>query len=172
MGLQFGFGLKRARQEAKEQLSGIISRLEHLEATPPPTLTSQQIKATLDAIREGLNGRLEAVDARMDSLGSAVEDVALRLKGTNFAVSEGIERTDRAERRIHATIKRARKELKARGLEDPGLEAEGYELRLVDGERGADGEVPAVPESVEPASEEASSIKGVSAQTLARVRGF
>jgi len=172
MGLTFGRGRERAREEAEQAFSHIYHRLDSLEIAPPPTLTSQQIKATLDAIREGLNARLEAVDARMDGLGSDVQDVELRLKATNFAVSEGIERTDRAERRIHATIKRARKELKARGMEDPGLEAEDYELRIIDGTGSEGGKLPEVQPGVDGPSEAASSIRGVPAETLRRVRGF
>ncbi len=169
----FRLGLKkRARVGVEWELPGIIARLDRLETAPPPSLTPQQIEATLSAIREGLSSTFEAADARFDGLESAVEEVTVRLKATNFAVSEGIERTDRAERRIHATIKRARKEFKARGYEDPGLEEEAYQLRLVDGDRGADGELPTVPESVGEGAEVPSSIKGVPAETLRRVRGY
>jgi hypothetical protein len=45
----------------------------------------------------------------------------------------------RKENRIRATVRRAREELENRGFEDPGLEAEAAELRLVDGGGGPPG---------------------------------
>ncbi len=89
-----------------------------------------------------------------------------------FAVSDGIERTDRAERRVRNAIQRARKELGKLGYEDPGLEAEAGELRIVDGEGGGDGGVPAVSEEVAAVDAAPSSIRGVPAETLRRRWGI
>ena len=110
-----------------------------------------------------------------DDLRQLADDVARldhEFKDVLQAVAEGIERTERAERRIQQTVKRARKELKERDLEDPGLEAEHHQLRLSDGDRGAGDGLRALPANVEPAAEEASSIKGVSVAVLQRARGF
>ncbi len=167
-----GRGSRRARREFEKALLSICNRLEALETLPPPTLTPQQIQATLEAIRAGLDERLGGVETRFDALGSDIEDQAERIKLLTFGVEEGIQRTKRAEMRIHATVKRARKELAEHGYESPGLEVEAAELRLVDGEGSIESEVRALPAGVEPPVDEASSIKGVPAETLRRVRGF
>ena len=153
----FGFGAGEARnaiERGLEQLSSILARLDALESAPRLPLHS------------------ELIDPRLDALETGFDRITSDFKATNFAVAEGIERTDRSERRIHATIKRARAELKKRGYEDPGLEAEAYELHAIDGGGGADGGVPEVPEDVASAPSEASSIPGVPASTLARIRSF
>ncbi|MEE8139189.1 MAG: hypothetical protein V3T81_10035, partial [Thermoanaerobaculia bacterium] len=106
-------------------------------------------------------------DLQLLALSKAGAATDQRLKDVTFAVAEGIERVDRAERRIHATIKRARKELAESGFESPGLESEAAELQLVDGKGSDPVEVSTVPEAVE-----SSSIKGVPAETLRRVRGW
>ncbi len=149
----FGFGAGKAHQRLDgvfEQLAGILARLDALESAPRLPLHAELTEPRLEALETGFDRLLSD------------------FKATNFAVSEGIERTDRSERRIHATIKRARKELGKLGYEDPGLEAEAHELRLIDGDGGADGGVPAVPAEVAAVEQPASSIKGVSAETLRR----
>jgi len=163
---------KRARRELEKALLSICDRLEHLESSPPPQFTSQQYKALLETIGLRLDERLGGVETRFDALESDIEKQDHKIQHLTFGVEEGIQRTDRAERRIHATIKRARKELADHGYESPGLEVEATELHLVDGGGGPSGTVPAMPEGVEPLHEEASSIKGVSAEKLRRVRGW
>ncbi len=174
-----GRGPRRARLELEKALLAICDRLERLETVPPPSHTPQQIQATLELMRGGLDERLGVVDARMDGLESNIADAERRLaesesriKTLTFGVEEGIQRTDRAERRIHATVKRARKELAVYGYESPGLEGEAAELHLVDGGGSEESEVPTLPTGVEPPIEASSSIKGVSAETLRRVRGW
>jgi len=153
--LGFGGGKERiACDELREQLHSIVDRLDRLESAP----TASDRVLNLEELGVAQDARLE--------------DLATKIKDLTFAVSEGIERTDRAERRIRNAIQRARKELGARGYEDPGLEAEAYELRAVDGDGGKDGGVPTVPEEVEAVGGEASSIKGVSAETLRRRWGY
>ena len=146
--------LRRALEALREQLDGITSRLERLESAPTAT------DRVLNLEELGV-----AQDAHLDQITTQIKDLT-------FAVSEGIERTDRAERRVRGVIQRARKELGARGYEDPGLEAEAYELRAVDGDGGKDGGVPPVPEEVAEVGAEASSIKGVSAEMLRKRWGF
>ena len=146
--------LRRALETLREQLDGITSRLERLESAPTAT------DRVLNLEELGV-----AQDAHLDQITTQIKDLT-------FAVSEGIERTDRAERRVRGVIQRARKELGARGYEDPGLEAEAYELRKVDGDGGKDSGLPAVPEEVAAVDGAASSIKGVSAEQLRRRWGI
>jgi len=168
----FGAKRGRARRELDKALHHIFARLEHLEATPSSHLDLQDLATRLDAFRVGLDERLGGVETRFDALESVIEEQATKIKLLTFGVEEGIQRTSRAERRIHATVKRARKELAEHGYESPGLEVEAETLRLVDGGRSAESEVPKLPTGVEPPVEEASSINGVSAEELRRVRGF
>ncbi len=145
---------RRALDALREQLDGITSRLERVESAPTPN----------DRV---LN--LEELGVAQDS---QLSELQTKIKDLLFAVETGVERVDRAERRVRGVIQRARKELGARGYEDPGLEAEAYELRAVDGDGGKDGGVPAVPEEVAAVGPEASSIRGVPAETLRRRWGF
>jgi len=92
---------------------------------------------------------LEAVAQAQDAF-STCQPLEARINHLTLAVAEGIQHVDRAERRIAGTVARARKLLAESGVESPGLEAEAYELRLLDGDaRPAEG-VREVPESVEP----------------------
>ncbi len=146
--------LRRALGALQEELAGYRSRLEGLESAP----TAADRVLNLEEL--GV-----AQDAHLDQLTTQIKDLT-------FAVSEGIERTDRAERRVRGVIQRARKELGARGYEDPGLEAEAYELRAVDGDGGKDGGLPAVSKEVAEVEPAPSSIRGVSAETLQRRWGI
>ena len=145
---------RRALDAFREQLDGITSRLERVESAPTAS----------DRV---LN--LEELGVAQDA---TLEELHTKIKDLTFAVSEGIERTDRAERRIRNAIQRARKELEARGYEDPGLEAEAHELRVVDGDGGKDGGLPAVSEKVAEVDGAPSSIKGVSAGLLRKRWGY
>jgi len=145
---------RRALDALREQLGGYLARLECVESAP--TATDRVVN--LEALASAQERQLEAF--------------ATKIKDLTFAVSEGIERTDRAERRIRNAIQRARKELGKLGYEDPGLEAEASELRLLDGEGSGDGGLPAVPEEVAEVDGEASSIKGVSAALLRKRWGY
>jgi len=145
---------RRALETLREQLDGITSRLERLESAPTA------VDRVLNLEELGV-----AQDAHLDQITTQIKDLT-------FAVSEGIERTDRAERRVRGVIQRARKELGSRGYEDPGLEAEAYELRAVDGDGGKDGGVPAVSEEVAEVEPAASSIPGVSAEQLRKRWGY
>ncbi len=163
---------RRAHKELQADLGSIFRRLEHLESEPISSPVKLEIEKHV-AIQLGeLSRELESVRGFSAGVHGQVGELEKKVEGWTLAIAEGIERVDRSERRIHATIKRARKELKALGYEDAGLEAEAAELRKVDGEGSTDGGVPDVQQSVEPALEEASSIRGVSAALLKRVRGF
>jgi len=145
---------RRALDALREQLEGILARLDRVESAPTAT------DRVLNLEELGV-----AQDAHLDQITTQIKDLT-------FAVSEGIERTDRAERRVRGVIQRARKELGARGYEDPGLEAEAYELRAVDGDGGKDGGVPTVSKEVAEVEPEASSIPGVSAEQLRKRWGY
>jgi len=169
--LSFGRGKAQAREELATLLHSILGRLEALETAPPPVLVP------LSDRPEELNYALaksEIFTTVLRQIGTQGEEASKleeRIKRLTVAVDEGIERVGRSERRINATVARARKELKKLGYEDPGLEAEAAELRLVDGGGGEGGELPEVREGVEPA-DAPSSIRGVSAAQLRRVRGI
>jgi len=145
---------RRALDALREQLEGILARLERVESAPTP------------------GDRVTNLESLALELDTRLSELTHKNKDLTFAVSEGIERTDRAERRIRNAIQRARKELAARGFDDPGLEAEAHELRIVDGDGGADGGVPVVSEEVAEVGGEASSIKGVSAEQLRKRWGY
>ena len=145
---------RRALDAIREQLEGILARLDRVESAPTPT------DRVLNLEELGV-----AQDAHLDQITTQIKDLT-------FAVSEGIERTDRAERRVRGVIQRARKELGKLGYEDPGLEAEATELRIVDGDGGTDGGVPTVPKEVAEVEPAPSSIRGVSADQLRRRWGY
>jgi len=146
--------IRRGLESLGEQLEGILARLERLETAP----TASDRVANLEELATAQDSQLT--------------DLQTKIKDLTFAVSEGIERTDRAERRVRGVIQRARKELGKLGYEDPGLEAEAHELRIVDGEGSGDGGVPAVSEEVATVDGAPSSIKGVPAETLRRRWGI
>jgi len=85
------------------------------------------------------------------------------------AVAHGIEDVERVNNRISATIRRTKAQLDEHGLESPALDAEAAQLRVVDGGGGDDEPLPAVHEVV---ADVQSSIEGVSAAELAKVRGI
>lgn len=140
----------------KVDLSGILSRLDSLESAQESASSGGTLPLAHEAI--------VALRAAQDPLDRRIQDLTL-------AVAEGIERVDRAERRIQASVKRARAELEASGVTDPRLDAEADGLRLVDGAGGDGGGVPAVSEDVGEPAPQASSIRGVPLEVLERVRG-
>jgi len=84
------------------------------------------------------------------------------------AVAEGISHVERVENRIRATVRRANEELADRGIEHPGLQAEARELSILDGDGGEESILPLVREDL---VHSRSSVPGVSAEQMARVRG-
>ena len=157
----------RVRREIlalQKGLQGTFDAIEALQTTPLPLPSPEAILGTVEPALSTLRERL----ACLERLPQDFENVIEKMKDLTFAVSEGIERSDRAERRIHATIKRARSELKKRGYEDPGLESEAYELHSVDGGGGGERQLPPMRERMEDSSQ-ASSVAGVSLEDLRRV---
>jgi len=145
----------------KKDLSGILSRLDRLE-------TAQDSPEALDRV----GGALASAQEEIEALSESQESIETKFKHLLQAVADGIERVDRSERRVIATIKRARKELAEHGLESAGLEAEDHDLRLVDGVGGEERGVPPVRDEVAEAQNQASSIRGVSVEQLRRAHGL
>ena len=153
---------------AAADLARIALRVETLETIPRPTPDVTSLREGYDMVRTavaGLTERANQATAELNDLREAHKDLVL-------AVAEGIERTERAERRVKAVVKRARKELADSGLTDPALEAEDRELSPVDEERGENGGLQPVRGAVAPAREEPSSVRGVPLATMRRMRGF
>jgi len=123
------------------------ARIEALESTPPPPPHNCASREELDVIGEKVK----------------------RLVG---AIDEGIARVDRSEKRISATLARARKELKKRGYEDAGIEAEANEFRELDGAGSEEQGMPAVRDALAEAASQASSVRGVTTEQLQKVRGL
>lgn len=115
---------------------GVDERIKALESAPSPDGVVESLASSFDrfSAESGAESRTHA---------DALEDLDRRLVQITLAVAEGIERVDRAERRIRSTVKRARAELAAEGYESDGLEAENAEIRLLDADRsGGDGVPP------------------------------
>lgn len=62
------------------------------------------------------------------------------IESLRFAIAEGIERTERAEKRVQKTVASSRKLLREAGIEHAPLEAEAAQLleRNAEGERGVE----------------------------------
>ncbi|MEE8551180.1 MAG: hypothetical protein V3T08_08005 [Gemmatimonadota bacterium] len=162
----------RARQELQEQLSSIFSRLDHLESAPTSRSTELAIEKHVATQLEEVTRELASVRGFAAGVHGQVGELEKKVDDWKLAIAEGIERTDRAERRIRAAIQRARKELAKLGYEDAGLESEAEELRLVNGGGGKDDGVQPLREGMAAVDDAPSSIPGVPASVLRRVRGF
>ena len=107
-----------------------------------------------------------------ESVRAHIADEVGRLEGEmetlRFAVAEGIAHVERTENRIKSTVQRARSQLKEHGLEHDGLEVESAEISRWDGGGGEAPRLPLMPENMGPPQ---SSIPGVSADQLQRIRG-
>lgn len=139
-------GLQTALAQLPEAVAEAVAQRAPMRETPPA-----------DAAVQALQDRLESCEAKIHEL--------------THAVDEGIARTDRAERRIRAVVKRARDELAEGGFSDPGLEAEAADLRLIDGGGRDERGVQPMRENVADDSE-TSSVRGVPLSVLRRARGI
>ena len=159
--------LLEIRTRFGERLGDLMGKIAHLESVPTATVDPEVVAAAVAAHLE----RIDELAAVVDELATQGKELDDRVREYVIALAEGIERVDRSERRVKATVARARKELEARGLVDPGVEAESEELRLVDAARGSDRGMSPVRQTVEPAFPAPSSIPGVSAEQLRTLRG-
>lgn len=76
----------------------------------------------------------------------AIRDLESRLDDITLAVSEGIARVDRAEKRIQKTVTSARRLVSEAGLEHAGIEAESEQLERGNGQGHRT--LPTLPETV------------------------
>jgi len=141
----------------KQQLFDIEARIADLESKKP---------------LEPLQFAVECNQKEIESFQASVQALTEKVKNLTLATAEGIENVARKERRIGATLARARKDLKKLGFEDAGLEAEATELQPVNGTGGEEQGLPAVRDAVAEVASQASSIKGVPLETLQRYRGL
>lgn len=124
----------------------------------------------LESAREGPVEPADTLQGLLD-LGERVEDLEAAYKEVLLAVDEGIQRVDRAERRIKDTVKRARRKLAESGVEDDGLEAENVAFHDDDAGRSDEVGVQPLRTAVAETPADASSIRGVSADQLKRAWG-
>ncbi len=130
----------------------VAQRKEVPETLPPPRLTLELGR---------LSERISDLEGSMGALEADHLDV-------RAAVAHGIEDIERVDNRIKATIRRTTRQLEEAGIESPALNAEAEHFRVIDGGGGDVAELPPVPEELEDLQ---SSIPGVSASELAKVRG-
>lgn len=139
------------RKALADRISDVEGRLGHLFELLNQCqrgISELQSRPLPDDDTSALRVSIENLVSAHHELGERVtkdeEYAAQRLDTLTLATAEGIERVTRSERRVNATVARARKELAGYGYESPGLEAEAAELRPVDADGGANGEVPAL----------------------------
>jgi len=128
-------GVSKLVEAALSMVEQLDVRIKSLESTPSPN-------GVVDVLASSLDSMAAEMRADSHSHSDALEELDRRLVQISLAVAEGIERVDRAERRIRSTVKRARKELAEQGYESDGLEAENEEIRLLDAPRGEEEGVP------------------------------
>ena len=142
--------------------------MERLEKALESDPASPVLAADLSLLRHDI----DAVKASQALIKSQLELFDVKIKEITLATADGIERVDRAERRVKATIQSARRKFAEGGYVDEGVEAEDQELRLVDGTGSEEQGLQPVSEEVEEVGGTASSIPGVSIEQLQRARGF
>ncbi len=161
------FAKAKTVQGISLELLRIKARLDAIETSPTPGRDLDTIHEDLRALHEVLNGNSKA----LPEYGERLTDLEAQTKNFTLAIAEGIEKVERAERRVKASVRRARKELAEHGFDSPALEAEDADLRGVDDEGGGGGGVRLVPPDVGEPDQEASSVRGVTADELRRARG-
>lgn len=96
-------------------------RFERAETAPPSTYDDRAILTALDVHDDRISGQQ-----------SALQTLAEKIHDQNLAISEGIERVDRAERRVRAAVTRAKNRMEELGFEDDAITAEVEGLRELD----------------------------------------
>ena len=110
-----------------------------------PTPLGASLEKVSDVLARGELLTSDEVSATQQARILVIEQ---QIKILKFAIEEGIERVDRAERRIKAVVTSAEKNLAELGYEDPGIAAESTQLRERDELSGEGEEVQPVPSSV------------------------
>jgi hypothetical protein len=117
---------------------------------------------------DGINGLVRKHAKRLKKLGRRISPLEAGHDDLRAAVAHGIEDVTRINNRINASLRRYREEREESGYSSPALDAESENLRGVDGDGGEADVLPLVRPELE---ELQSSIPGVSAADLAKVRG-
>lgn len=133
---------------------GVVAQRKEAPETTPEYASAESVRSHVVA--------LDGLTARMGKLEADHTDV-------RAAVAHGIEDIERVDNRIKATIRRTTKQLEEAGVESPTLNAEAEQLRVIDGGGGDEPELPSLHEELD---EVPSSIPGVPASTLAKIRGI
>lgn len=124
---------------------------ESLPAGPPPP-ELESLLAQRRGFLEGIGKRLDQLDDFVTKHERELELLEDRLEALKaelvLAIAEGIERVDRAERRVKATVQSARRRMERAGYVDDALEAEAEQLELEDARGGGGHGVPPVYDDV------------------------
>jgi len=120
-------------------LEAVTQRMADLEARV------LELERWVSSVLDKLNTSSQAAELAV----SSSKLLEQRIDVLTLAVDEGIRHVDRAEKRIRATVGRARRELQELGVESPGLEAEAADLRVLDGGQGAGERVQAMHPTVD-----------------------
>ena len=171
------FGSKAAIRGLSAAVAALATQIDLLKAQPGPEADLRHLAGRIDRMESHTTPAvapedieaIHEIEANYGQWRDRLDGFDDRIKELVHAVAEGIERTARAERRVKSVVRRARKELAESGLQDPALEAEDTELRLLDGAGGDSGGVPPMLDAVE-AAPQASSIPGVTLEALRRAR--
>jgi len=115
------------------------------------------------AVREPVDDRSDIVK-RLFLLEAEADVYDVRFESLTLAVSDGIARSDRAEKRVQRTVTTARRQIREAGLENAGIEAEFDQLRDSDADPIEEAQVLEVSESVAPNRN--TGIPGMSSETL------
>lgn len=107
----------------------VLTRIKELAPPPAHPIATSVTQRDLDLITTRFHAEVESL---------------------RFAIAEGIERTDRAEKRVQKTVAGARRLVREAGIEHAPLEAEVAQLQSRNDEGGGERELPAVPEGVAP----------------------
>jgi len=160
-----GFGgTRRERAATVAALEAVSEVLERSVSAASSRSSTERSQEDIESLRALLVLESAEIALRLQKIERRAEELAT-------ALAHGIEHEERRERRIQATVKRARRQLAELGVEDPGLEAEFDGLSVSDGGASEEGEVLLLPGEVEesPGVQE-SSIPGVTREQLQRAR--
>jgi len=153
----------------RERVARLTEEISGLRATIKHTASVEEDAAPDSRWKDAL-GEIAALAGGHESEIQRLRDQVKRLE---IALAEGIEHEERRERRIKASVRRARAQLTELGAEDPALEAEWDALPQSDGDGGeAEGVPPVSKEMGADPLDGPSSVPGVSIRQLRYARGI
>ena len=115
----------------RDELDARVRLLEAVQDTLRDTVGHPPPGATVPDLTDDVS----ALTGQVLDNARAITDLRADVSLLRTAVAEGIAHEERREKRIQATVRRARKELASHGFEDPGLEAEFEGLAIVEDEQ-------------------------------------